>query len=552
MNKAALSFQENIRKTFIRFSIVPVAVVSMSALFLFVLSFSVIMNFTNQRENAAINEKFTRTTNIYYQMVDDVEKSLKKNNLTVSRNEVFKILYDRTAEFDNIGELFIISREQKVLFKSTSIVPNFLVDESGANWGVLKAVKSAKGKATTTLYDKKLCIGKSVYHGDKIRFMIIYVVPSEVLSVTSGIQSRYVIVTDKNGWIYMTNTDKLMDSYGQIDPRVEAANGYIMMDGGLYYVCRTVNEKGLNIYTVTDMGWSLQLLGILVVILAIVFLAISFVTLKSTAKSSEEYTRDIKKIEDALEEVQNGNLNVSLRVGSSREFMTIGNDFNDMLKGLREQIERNNELAQNAAFAQVKQLESQFNPHFLFNTLDNIRFMAKIDPAAADKMIVSLSGILRYCIRDMREEVTVREDLDNLQFYLNILQIRFNKRFSYNIEVSEDIMNCLIPKLMLQPLLENAIKYGFGDREKLSVHIRGYQMQDELIFVCEDDGAGIDEDQLWVIRNTLKDEENRTTHYGLYNVHRRIKLLYKGNYGLDITSKKNEGTCVRMNIPKHM
>ena len=551
MSNGALSFQDNIRKTFIRFSIVPVAIVSLTALILFVISFNVIMNVSNQRENASINEKFTRVTNIYYQLVDDVAKSLERNNLTVSRNEVFEALYDRTSEFEETGDLFIISREQKVIFRSTSIVPTFLVDSASADWGVLTAVKDAQGKIVTTLYDKKLCIGKSVYNGDKLRFMIIYIVPSDVLAVTSGIQSRYVIVTDKNGWVYMTNTGKLMDSYGQIDPRIEFSEGYIMMDGGLYYVYRTINDKGIKIYTISDMGWSLQLVIVLIVILVLIFLAIAFVTIKSTEKSSEEYTRDIRKIEDALEEVQNGNLDVSLRIGSSREFMTIGNDFNEMLKGLREQIERNNELAQNAAFAQVKQLESQFNPHFLFNTLDNIRFMAKIDPSAADKMIVSLSGILRYSIRDMREEVKVREDLDNLQFYLNILQIRFNKRFSYNIAVSEDIMDCLIPKLMLQPLLENAIKYGFGDREKLSVQIRGYQMQDELIFVCEDDGAGIDEEQLWVIQSYLKEDENKSNHYGLYNIHRRIKLLYKGNYGLDITSKKNEGTCVRMVIPKH-
>ncbi|SDB47539.1 sensor histidine kinase [Butyrivibrio sp. INlla16] len=551
MNKAPASFQENIRKTFIRFSVVPVALVSVMALILFVFSFALIMAISNRGENEAVNEKLTRMTNIYYQMMDDVGESLENNHLTVSRNDVFGILYDRTSEFEDIGDLIILSKDQKVLFKSKSSVPQFLTDGTSSNWGILKALKKARGKTASILYDKKLCIGKGVYRGEKLRFMIVYIVPSDVLSVASEIQSRYVIITDKNGWIYAANTNKLRDSYGQIDSRIAQNTGFIMADGGLFYVHKSVTDKGFGVYTITDMGWSVQLIIVLIVILAIVFLAIAFVTVRSTAKSSEEYTRDIRKIENALEEVQNGNLDVSLRIGSSKEFMTIGNDFNDMLKGLREQIERNNELAQNAAFAQVKQLESQFNPHFLFNTLDNIRFMAKIDPTAADKMIVSLSGILRYCIRDMREEVTVREDLDNLQFYLNILQIRFNKRFAYNIEVSEDIMDCLIPKLMLQPLLENAIKYGFGDREKLTVNIRGYQMQDELVFICEDDGAGIDEEQLWVIQNYLKEDENRTNHYGLYNIHRRIRLLYKGNYGLDVTSKKGEGTCVRMIIPKH-
>jgi sensor histidine kinase YesM len=221
-----------------------------------------------------------------------------------------------------------------------------------------------------------------------------------------------------------------------------------------------------------------------------------------------------------------------------------------MLKSLREQIEENKELATNVAFSQLKQLESQLNPHFLFNTLDNIRFMAKIDTDAADKMIVSLSGILRYTIRDTREEVTLREDLNNLQYYLNILQIRFNKRFKYRIDVGEDIMDCLIPKLLLQPLLENAIKYGFGGREKLSVTIKGYQITDRLVFVCEDDGAGISEERLKEIREMLEKETNDSAHYGLYNIHRRIRLMYKGDYGLDIEGKEGEGTLVRIVLPK--
>ena len=167
-------------------------------------------------------------------------------------------------------------------------------------------------------------------------------------------------------------------------------------------------------------------------------------------------------------------------------------------------------------------------------------------------MIVSLSGILRYTIRDTREEVTLREDLNNLQYYLNILQIRFNKRFKYSIEMGEDIMNCLIPKLLLQPLLENAIKHGFGAKEKLSVLIKGYKITDKLVFVCEDDGAGISSEKLKEIRESLEGEHNGTAHYGLYNIHRRIKLMYKGDYGLDIEGKEGEGTLVRIVLPSRV
>ena len=350
--------------------------------------------------------------------------------------------------------------------------------------------------------------------------------------------------------MYLSNAPGLSDEFGQINAKLEGRSGYARIEGQRYLCNESRLLKGLRIYTFTDINRSIRVTTILMIIIVGIFVAMIFITYRSTARSSEVYTRDVKKIEDAFEAVSQGDLDVNLNIGSSKEFQTIGNDFNEMIDGLKMQIERNRELAENAAFSQVKQLESQFNPHFLFNTLDNIRFMAKIDAAAADKMIVSLSGLLRYSIRETRDEVTVSEDLQHLQFYLNILQIRFNKRFAYNINVAEDIMNCLIPKLLMQPLLENAVKYGFGTKEKLTVNVSGYQIQEKLIFVCEDDGVGIDEDQLNEIKEQLADPSESAAHFGLYNIHRRIQLMYKGDYGLDISSKKGEGTVVRLTLPK--
>ena len=361
------------------------------------------------------------------------------------------------------------------------------------------------------------------------------------------------MITDSNGWIYAGNTSSLQDEYGQIENIYDSGTGYIIADKSIFYTCKTDTKKGLVVITVDDISRNIWLISILIGVIALILIAITIITFRSTANSSKHYTRDIKKIEDAFEAVSNGDFDVSLNISSSKEFKTIGNDFNEMLQGLKDQIDKNKELAENVAFSQVKQLESQFNPHFLFNTLDNIRFMARIDVKAADKMIVSLSGLLRYSIRDAREEVTVREDLNNIQNYLNILQIRFNKRFAYKMNVDEEIMDCFIPKLMLQPLLENAVKYGFNGKEKLSVVIRGEEKQGNLIFTCEDDGVGIEENVLEEILQNLKEESNKTGHNGLYNIHRRIKLLYKdaGNYGLQIESKKDKGTIIRIILPRH-
>ncbi len=552
MSKEVASFQENIRRTFIRFSLLPVAIIVTLALVLFAFSWSYFMAHFNKQDNADVAGDLIRTMNIYYQMVEDVEDLLVSTDGKASDDEVFPILYRRTAEFGEIGNLMILSADQKVLFTSKGSVPRYLTNEVYSNWGVWNAVKRNKGETSTILYDKSLYIQKGVYINGSLFGVVIYLVPGEVISQAASGLNRYVVITDENGWVYASNTRMLQDSYGQILSTFNFGDGYIKADRNIYYTGKTDTGKGLVVITVDDISRSIWLITVLIGVIIVIFAAISLITIKSTANSSKRYTRDIKKMEDAFEAVSNGDFDVTLDISSSKEFKTIGNDFNEMLQGLKDQINQNKELAENVAFSQVKQLESQFNPHFLFNTLDNIRFMAKIDAKAADKMIVSLSGLLRYSIRDAREEVTVREDLNNIQNYLNILQIRFNKRFAYKMDVADDIMECLIPKLLLQPLLENAVKYGFGGKEKLTVNIRGYQMQEKLIFVCEDDGIGIEEDKLQEIQQNLREESNSSVHYGLYNIHRRVKLLYKdkGDYGLDITSTKDDGTTVRIVLPR--
>ena len=187
---------------------------------------------------------------------------------------------------------------------------------------------------------------------------------------------------------------------------------------------------------------------------------------------------------------------------------------NKMIDSMRKQVEENKELALHAAFAQVKQLESQFNPHFLFNTLDNIRFMIHIDANSADKMITSLSKLLRYSIHDSGEEISVKEDMENIQSYFNILQIRYNKRFAYEVNIEESILDCMI-----------------------------------LIFSCEDDGAGITPQQLKDIRRRLQQKENKEGHLGLYNIHRRIQLMYGEEYGIFLESEIGQGVVVVLVLP---
>ena len=550
MNKKTASFKENIRYTFIAYSLVPAFIVSC----LGVLIFSFVWRYTivqyNREQNKEISQILMHITDSYYDMTVEVANILEQEETLPFSDAVKAKLYEKAyqvgRESQCQGNLYILNERQQILFSFDERIPTFLVNPEYAHWGILRSLYDEQEKVVIRLQESVLCIGKAIEN----KGYVVVTIPKEKLKELFGVQSQQFVITDESGWICLENGVIMKDNLGRLDIRVRRKNGFVQYkDTNFYFTSTPLTGRGLWVYTITDVETQSRILTLIIAVILVVFIAIGSIAYFSTGKMAVKYTHDIDEIAKAFEKVQKGELDITLQIGSSAEFCSIAKDFNIMLDSLKKQIAQNQELAEHVAFAQVKQLESQFNPHFLFNTLDNIRFMTKIDIAAADKMIVSLSRLLRYSIRDAREELTVREDLDNLQSYLNILQIRFNKRFSYEIDIADEIMECLIPKLLIQPLLENAVKYGFAGRDTLHVIIKGYQEKNRIIFVCQDNGAGIEKDLLWEIRNQLTMEKNTSTHLGLYNIHRRIQLIYKSDYGMKIDSKEKEGVTVQLMLP---
>lgn len=541
-NKKTSSFQENIRNMFIVYSLVPVFIVTCLALFLVVSVWSYTTIQMNQDDNRRISTQLQN-------MVKTYQSSLEEMQNKSTESELYEILYQLKNSCHYQSNFYILNEKQETQFAFGSETPGFLVKPEYVNWGILKQMQEEPGKFSITVQDGILCIGKLIECANG-NYYCIFTIPTSGLQEALNIGSRQLIITDEMGWIYYSNRSGLRDNLSRLDREVRLKNGFSCYQGRQYYIMNNfLDETGMRVITITDTENSFHVILLILAIIFLIFLAIGLITFFSTKKMAVKYTQDIDEIADAFEKVENGDLDVKLNTNSSKEFQAIGRDFNLMIDGLKQQIEQNREMTEHVAFAQVKQLESQFNPHFLFNTLDNIRFMTRIDLKAADKMIVSLSRLLRYSIRDAREELTVKEDLDNLQSYFNILQIRFNKRFSYEIDMEEGIMQCLIPKLLIQPLIENAVKYGFEGRETLHVIIKGYEKSDKLIFICQDNGVGMDENLLTELREQLQQDINTSSHMGLYNIHRRIHLLYKENYGMRIESEPGQGTTIVLTMP---
>lgn len=217
-------------------------------------------------------------------------------------------------------------------------------------------------------------------------------------------------------------------------------------------------------------------------------------------------------------------------------------------------MEKNREIEKEKNLAEIKAMQMQVNPHFLYNTLNSIYALSKqygIKPIM--DMTYSLSMLFRVIFTKTSELTTIKESIDYLNHYLTIQEIRFEDKFKVVFDFEEEVLSCKIPGLMIQMLVENSIVHGIEKKKnKGEINIVGYKTNGDIKIIVEDDGVGIDEERLLKIREILKNDkvENEEDMIALRNINRRLKLNYGNQYGLSIFSIYGKGTTVEMLLPE--
>ncbi len=265
---------------------------------------------------------------------------------------------------------------------------------------------------------------------------------------------------------------------------------------------------------------------------------------------SSRITRRVSLLSDAMEEVQKGNLDMTLAVRGKDEISQLSMHFNLMVEEIkrlmREVILTQKEKRQR----ELQVLQAQINPHFIYNTLDTIQWKALSYGAdELSDLIQALSSFFRISLSKGEEKISLSKELAHVRSYLEIQQYRYSDILRYEIEGDENIEGALIPKIIIQPLVENAIYHGI--KPKLSggkIRIAAIRRGEDLILEVCDDGVGIDEETLEKLKEDIKSARPKKS-YGLYNVSQRILLYYGKEYGLEIKSRRQKGTCVTISLP---
>ncbi len=288
---------------------------------------------------------------------------------------------------------------------------------------------------------------------------------------------------------------------------------------------------------------ALTVIGVLLLAVGILLYSVHF---------ANRITQPIAALAEKARRLGEGDFSVTPIQARSTELQTLDKGFNEMVGRINTLMGKQMESQKYLHRAELELLQAQINPHFLYNTLDSIVVLAESNRnEEVVQMVTSLSVFFRNSLSRGQDIITLRAERDQVTSYLEIQQIRYSDILRYEIQIPEELLDCLVPKLVLQPLVENALYHGTKNKRGVgSIFITGKSLGSDMLLEVTDNGAGMDEEQIQTLRAGVY--EDRHTGLGLVNVHKRVKLYCGEPYGLSFESVLGKGTSVSVLLPKDM
>ena len=438
-----------------------------------------------------------------------------------------------------------LNKTENIHFTLPHVQKMFEKGDNGYNWviSMSRAVEITVGGST----EQAVLLIEMAYQGLE-----------EVLDEVTLGNGGYIYLMDSNGDIIWHPKFELIAS-GRVKENNLVAAGYddgsreeVFNGTSQTVVTKTVGYTGWKLVgVIKGTGISLNMLKTRLFIVFVILLII-FIVIIINSYISFRVTNPIRELEKSVKALEEGNLDADIYMGGSYEVQHLGKSVQDMkfrIKGLMQDIVNEHEEKRKSEF---DSLQAQINPHFLYNTLDIIVWQIENEKQSeAVHTVTALARFFRLSLGKGKNIVTVKDEIDHVKNYLMIQHMRFKNKFDYEFDIAEDVLELPSLKLMLQPLVENAIYHGmeFMDGDGL-IMVKAWREEDELYLSVADNGLGMTEDKVEMILTGKSASGNgRGSGIGVKNVNERIKLYFGEAYGLTIDSEPDEGTTVIIHLP---
>lgn len=371
--------------------------------------------------------------------------------------------------------------------------------------------------------------------------------------------SGYVYLMDRNGEIIYHPRQKAIYSR-MVKENNRMASTY---EDGTHIENFMGEERAVVVKTIGYTGWKIvnvtptsELfrntihIGFFMVMICTVTI---FLILFGNIFISDRVTEPLRNLEESIRYLEEGHLEEEhIYIGGSHEIRHLGQTITLMVKRMKDLMDKMVREQEDKRKSELDALQSQINPHFLYNTLDSVVWMVECEQyREAISMVKALAKLFRISLSKGNSIITIEDELTHAQNYMSIQQMRYRNKFCVKIDVEPAIRDCITIKLIVQPILENAIYHGmeFMDGEgEITVH--GYEKDGDIYIEVSDNGMGIPEETIESLLTDKSRARGKGSGIGLWNVNQRIALYFKGDYGLSIKSELDEGTTVTIHLPK--
>jgi len=354
-----------------------------------------------------------------------------------------------------------------------------------------------------------------------------------------------VVYTPSSGIVYRIDRESYQRENVNTDTvRINGTNYFIANQASGYSGWRVVGVIPESEFS-AGIRPVYQALSLCIAVCLLLVILVSF-------SVSSTVTRPISKLSRLMEKAEGGDFSVRFAAIHQDEIGVLGSSFNHMLERISELIHELYEEKQIRLEAQLKSLQEQIKPHFLYNTLDTISWMARAQNAMdVVRLVDALTNMFRVGLSSGRDYITLREEKNHVTNYLYIQKVRYQDRLRYSIEIPEEYDHLMVPKLILQPLVENAIYHGVKmKRCGGEIQVTAQAEDGKLLLHVWDDGAGISEERLTEIRRSQNGaQKEKRGGFGLSYIAERIRLAYGTPYGIQIDSQEGVYTQVTICLP---
>jgi sensor histidine kinase YesM len=548
MKNQKQSFQRKLRWN-IAHSLSIMTIVSLSLIVvLFILFYILHISVTLEKEKGEIARQYTRLEEHYTRSLAKIARyqGVKFLQNESSEREMYATYYHLIPAKDSFKDtrLLLSDTQFQAAFDSE---PTTMETTEFANY-VRTVVENQPNSFYPHVYlsrhkEHYLVFIKAISsNGEKLGYATCFI-KGETLLPSSTNQIQYYIYDDYDNVFSMSTNYFVEGTLEKLNPVL--FQRIARFQGNLFFTDSESLAKNLHLVVFRQEN-TLKTIFILLIVGMLLFSVTAFFLIRRSArKLAANSAKQVETLTKQMEKIATGETQ-RFFLDSGDEFEFLADRINALLDTLETLHDNNLELLRENILAEKKKLEAQFNPHFLYNTLETIRVASYYDPTLVDEMILNLNEVLRYSISEQTEYSRLAEDLTYLRHYLRIFEIRFEE-FCYTIHVDEGLENLYIPKLLFLPIVENSMKYGLLKRNDLSLFIECRRIENGNISISVvDNGGGISSEIVQEVNESSM--KNFGNHHGLSNSKRRFLLTYPNSRFL-LYSESNE-TAVIMEIKK--